>query len=401
MTRLAIGCFAVLILAGPALADEIRLKDGTKIVGTIVGFEDGSFKVETNYGFALVRKDRIAAIIPTEAKPEPRKEAATETTRPSAPAVAVETPVRVPVPTPKRQASPPETSTERPATPSPPRTLALEKGPLRPPVVLKATRGATQTSMPPSIPPAVSRNVASATGRPAPAAALAAQPPRPSPPRTLALEKGPLRPPVMLKATRGATQTSMPPSIPPAVSGNVASAKGRPAPAAALAAQPLAPPEPPPIRDEVQGNLYVNHTYGFRMYKPPSWQVIGGAQTALPSAIVAMGTDDETTLLVVGREPLKASLETQAAATERRLREIYENYRRISEHHTRVAGQPALSSRYRGALDGHDWSGVVLSFARGDDVFTVLGMTYADSDLIQIQENVIAKTIASLQFTAQ
>jgi hypothetical protein len=205
----------------------------------------------------------------------------------------------------------------------------------------------------------------------------------------------------MLKATRGATQTSMPPSIPPAVSGNVASAKGRPAPAAALAAQPLAPPEPPPIRDEVQGNLYVNHTYGFRMYKPPSWQVIGGAQTALPSAIVAMGTDDETTLLVVGREPLKASLETQAAATERRLREIYENYRRISEHHTRVAGQPALSSRYRGALDGHDWSGVVLSFARGDDVFTVLGMTYADSDLIQIQENVIAKTIASLQFTAR
>jgi hypothetical protein len=151
----------------------------------------------------------------------------------------------------------------------------------------------------------------------------------------------------------------------------------------------------------VQGNLYVNHTYGFRMYKPPSWQVIEGAQTALPSAIVAMGTDDETTLLVVAREPLKASLEAQATATERRLREIYENYRRISEHHTRVAGQPALASRYRGALDGHDWSGVVLSFARGNDVFTVLGMTYADSDLIQIQENVIAKTIASLQFTAQ
>jgi hypothetical protein len=31
-------------------------------------------------------------------------------------------------------------------------------------------------------------------------------------------------------------------------------------------------------------------------------------------------------------------------------------------------------------------------------VFTILGMTSADSDLIQIQENVIAKTIASLQF---
>jgi hypothetical protein len=398
MKRLANGSFAVLLLAASAaLADEIRLKDGTKIIGTIVGFEDNSFKVETSYGFALVRKDKIAAIIPTETKPEPRKEAAAETTRPSAPGVALETPARVPARSANRQASPTDTSTERLPTPSPPRIPALEKGPLRPPVV--ARPGATETSMPPSIPPAASRNVASATGRPA--AALAAQPPTPSPPRIPALEKGPLRPPVVLKATRGTTETSMPPSIPPVASRNVASAKGRPAPAAALVAQPLAPPEPPPIREEVQGNLYVNHTYGFRMYKPPSWQVIEGAQTALPSAIVAMGTDDETTLLVVAREPLKASLEAQATATERRLREIYENYRRISEHHTRVAGQPALASRYRGALDGHDWSGVVLSFARGNDVFTVLGMTYADSDLIQIQENVIAKTIASLQFTAQ
>jgi len=40
----------------------------------------------------------------------------------------------------------------------------------------------------------------------------------------------------------------------------------------------------------------------------------------------------------------------------------------------------------------------VTMLARGTEVFTILGMTSADSDLIQIQENVIAKTIASLQF---
>jgi hypothetical protein len=34
----------------------------------------------------------------------------------------------------------------------------------------------------------------------------------------------------------------------------------------------------------------------------------------------------------------------------------------------------------------------------GSDVITVLGMTYADNDLIQIQENVIARSIASLDF---
>jgi hypothetical protein len=38
--------------------------------------------------------------------------------------------------------------------------------------------------------------------------------------------------------------------------------------------------------------------------------------------------------------------------------------------------------------------------ARGGDIFTALGMTYADSDLIQIQENVIARAITSLDFNA-
>src|ERR1700694_5272882 len=43
-------------------ADEIRLKDGTKISGTIVGFENDSFRVETSFGFALIQKDKVADI---------------------------------------------------------------------------------------------------------------------------------------------------------------------------------------------------------------------------------------------------------------------------------------------------------------------------------------------------
>jgi len=73
----------------------------------------------------------------------------------------------------------------------------------------------------------------------------------------------------------------------------------------------------------------------------------------------------------------------------------------LSEQRTHIAGLAAVQRRYRGTVDGHDWSGVVLSLARGNDVFTILGITYADSDLIQIQENVIAKTIASLEFTSR
>ena len=39
--------------------------------------------------------------------------------------------------------------------------------------------------------------------------------------------------------------------------------------------------------------------------------------------------------------------------------------------------------------------------ARGSDIFTLLGMTYADTDLIQIQENVISRAIASFNFSTK
>jgi hypothetical protein len=39
--------------------------------------------------------------------------------------------------------------------------------------------------------------------------------------------------------------------------------------------------------------------------------------------------------------------------------------------------------------------------SRNGEIFTVLGMTFADTDLIQIQENVITRSIASLNFNPQ
>ena len=156
------------------------------------------------------------------------------------------------------------------------------------------------------------------------------------------------------------------------------------------------------MRETVEGNSYTNHTYGFRMYKPPSWQVIEGARKLLPSAIVAMGTDDQTTLLVVGRSALqRGSLDAHVNNTERQLRQIYENYRPIGEESSVIAGMPAIERRFRGTVDEHEWSGVLVEFIRGTEVFTILGMTYADSDLIQIQENVIAKAVASIEFLPQ
>src|SRR5579864_5122312 len=46
-------------------ADEIRLKDGKKLYGVIVAYEDNMFKVKTDYGYVLVEKDKIASIVPS------------------------------------------------------------------------------------------------------------------------------------------------------------------------------------------------------------------------------------------------------------------------------------------------------------------------------------------------
>ncbi len=170
---------------------------------------------------------------------------------------------------------------------------------------------------------------------------------------------------------------------------------------ATTAATPTPPKEPevPANKEEIQGNLYTNYTHGFRMYKAPSWSLIEEARGALPNAIVAMGTSNESTLMVVGEEKTKESLDIAAAAVEKRLQDVYANYQRLSQRKSMVGGLPAVEYQYRGKADEHDWSGKLVVVARGKDVFTVLAMTYADSDLIQIQENVIARAIASLDFS--
>ena len=313
---LAPALLSFLIAAGAARADEIRLKDGTRIIGTIVGFENDSFRVETSFGFALIQKDKVADISITG----PKKESE-----------------------PKPKA----------AAPAPPPSSAT-----------------------PSVVPAVVKEPAAAATPEANAFA-------------------PMRPPVHSGASaNAAANTEM-------VAPRITSV------AAAAPVPPVVPPAPPPapeplvIRDEIRGNQYVNLTYGFQMYKPPSWELIPAARKALPGALAAMGTYDQTTLLVIGREHAKNSLDAHAAATEKALGDVYENYRLISTRRLSVAGFPAVEQRSRGTADGRDWSVILLTLLNGNDAYTLLGMTWANSDLIQVQENVIAKAVNSFTFSAQ
>ncbi len=159
------------------------------------------------------------------------------------------------------------------------------------------------------------------------------------------------------------------------------------------------PPDPGPIRERVSGNLYINDSYGFEIYKPPDWEVLDGARSMLPGAIAAMGTGDQTTYLLIGQGPAGKSPAEEMNAAEARLREALDNFRALGEQRLTVSGTSALERRFHGSADEHDWSGVVVVVPRGGQLYTIFGMTRADNDLVQIQENVIGRAIASLQFT--
>jgi hypothetical protein len=311
--------FTLGVLAAPGRADEIRLKDGKKLYGVIVAYEENMFKVKTDYGYVLVEKDKIAQIIPST---------------PAEPAV-------------------PKKPTAKPAA---------ETSPKPEPAVVKSNEPAASVSNAnaKSVEPII-KNLA-------------------------------VRPEIPVSSGKSD-------AAPPAIKSPVAVPKT----ALAGATPPPPPPkeEPPPLREEIQGNQYINHEFGFRIFKAPSWQIIDGAGQTLPNAIVAMGTSNESTLLVVAREKTKTPLDTSARTVEERLHDVYENYRLISQRKSVVSGQPAIEYRYRGMADGHDWSGTLVVIARNGEIFTVLGMTFADTDLIQIQENVITRAIASLDFSAK
>ncbi len=321
-------------IAVPARADEIRLKGGRKLYGVIVAYEDNMFKVKTDYGFELVEKDKIESIIPSAP------------TGKSEPASAL-----------KKDAA------QHPAKP------AADSQPQAEPAVATSSEAS-----------ATAANASEKTVSPAGKADKA----------PAKVTNAAVKPEVA--ANPGTANLAA-----PATKGSPAAAASGAAPAAAAPAAPKEP-EVPANREEIQGNLYTNYTHGFRMYKAPSWSLIEEARGALPNAIVAMGTSNESTLMVVGQEKTKEPLDAAAAAVEKRLHDVYTNYQRLSERKTTVGGMPAVEYKYRGKADDHDWSGRLVVIARGKDMFTVLAMTYADSDLIQIQENVIARAVTSMDF---
>ena len=321
-------------------ADEIRLKDGNKLYGVIVAYEDNMFKVRTPFGYVLVEKDKIADIVPSTIGAVDSKEDNKAAAKKDAAATLKHT-------APAKPATKPQTET----------ATTVEGG---------VDTGTEVTVSEKTVDPAVVKRE---------------------------------------KTSAILANSAVKPEVPAVSAKKIVAPALRPVAATDTPANGLAnatPPPAPPVEvspEEIRGNLYINHANSFRIYKAPSWNLIEDARSALPNAVMAMGTQNESTLLVVGKEKSKQPLEPAAAAAEHRVREVYENYRQISRRATTVGGLPGIEFRYRGLADDHDWSGTLVVLTRGDETFTILGMTYADDDLIQIQENVIARAIGSLDFS--
>lgn len=301
-------------------ADELTLKDGSKIDGAIVGFEANSFRVKTSYGFAVVRKDQVVSIrFADSAKTTPSTE--------KSPAAGSKAGTAVKATQPQALAAPAKSAAKQPAQ--------------------------TATA---STKPAGSSNISTAANAP---------------------------------------DATAPGSI------NRAPIAGTAVPSHPAGSVAIAPAALAPIREEVAGNRYVNETYGFSMFKPPDWELIEGARTMLPGAIAALGTIDQTTYLLIGQDPAQKSIEAQMNGTANRLAGIMDNFRPLAETRLSISGTPAIERRFHGTVDQKDWSGVVVLIPRGPRVFTIFGMTYAETDLVQIQENVISRAISSIQFVRQ
>ncbi|MGB7023977.1 MAG: hypothetical protein WBD73_09280 [Candidatus Acidiferrales bacterium] len=301
----------VLLWAVAARADEFHLKDGSTIVGVIVGYQGNSFRVKTSYGFALVDRGSIASI--TVSKPKPPEKKASQSSAPEK-AKATDS-ASLPASAPKNENA---VAAKREESSKAIRDVRSEEG----------HAGAPQQT-------------ANAVTRP---------------------------------ATQTATQL---PAAPPV----------------------RETPAPIPVREEVQGNLYINDTYGFSIYKPPDWDVIEGARAALPGAVVAMGTSDQTTYLIIGLETSSGTLQAHVASTNERLSGMFEQFRPLAMRPTIVAGMHAIEYQFQGMANEQQWSGTVMLLSRGDSFFTIFGVTSANTDLVQIQQNVISRTISSLQFT--
>jgi hypothetical protein len=409
---------------GPATAEEIILKDGQKIVGTIVGYENNMFRLETDYGIALVRKDKVASIqltksdeasvkadapkpsalkssgekpapvlatldkVPASAAPALKPDA--EKATPAAPTPAIASPLSAAhmgaekAPAPPPSVTKPETEKTAPAAPAlsaahplPAARAAAEKAPAPQPFVMKPDAEKTTAAAPaPQIASPLPVAHVAAEKAPAPQSSVTKPETEKTAPAASALQIAPPLPTARATAEKASTQPAPPPPVP--------------------VSRPLDEPLPEHLQEHVEGSNYVNDTFQFSMFKPPDWKIYEGVPGETGSGIMAMGAEDEQTLLFVDRQVWSGPPNLTSDLIESKLRQTYQEYRKLLEESVQCDGLPAIRQTFTGVMDGAEWHGVAVHLVRGNVVFGIIGLTSAET--FAFQQAVFGKIIKTFHF---
>jgi hypothetical protein len=160
--------------------------------------------------------------------------------------------------------------------------------------------------------------------------------------------------------------------------------------------RPVDTPLPAKIEEHLDGTTYINDTFQFAMYKPPGWKIHEGVSRETGRAIVAIGTEDERTVLFVERQVWSGAPDLKSDAVEVNLRRTYEDYRVLGQSSLQLDGRPALRRDFTGVLEGTEWHGVSVRLAQGNTAFGIIGLT--SSDMFEFQQAVLDKIIRSFHF---
>jgi hypothetical protein len=199
-------------------------------------------------------------------------------------------------------------------------------------------------------------------------------------------------------ATSGASPSASEPPESAAASARTkpVAAAAPPKPPAPPVSRPLDVPLPAKIEEHLEGTNYINDTFQFAMYKPPGWKIHEGVSRETGRAIVAIGSEDERTLLFVDRQVWSGKPDLKSDATQANLRRTYEDYQLLDQSTLQLDGRPAVRRDFTGVLDGAEWHGVSVHLAQGNTAFGIIGLT--SSELFQFQQAVLNKIIRSFHF---
>jgi hypothetical protein len=150
------------------------------------------------------------------------------------------------------------------------------------------------------------------------------------------------------------------------------------------------------IEEHVDSGTYFNDSFGFQMYKPPNWKVLDDTARSIPSAVAALGTEDEATLLIVGSVHFEGPTSAYANVLGSALKKLYTEYESTPEEQIDVAGLPAIRHSFSGRADDRLWHGVVVNLADGPIHYGIIGLTREEN--FQFKGTVLSKMIRSFRF---